>query len=91
MRCFSPLGAVFLLAFSGGLAELYALRPAWETNDGNAHDKEDLSVHEQDQGAIGNQPFTQGWHGVLRAGAFHFWGELSILSGTQWSRRMRPG
>lgn len=28
------LGAVFLLAFTGGLAELYALRPQWETNTG---------------------------------------------------------
>lgn len=28
------LGAIFLLAFSGGIAELYALRPEWETNVG---------------------------------------------------------
>jgi hypothetical protein len=28
------LGAIFLLAFSGGIAELYALRPEWETNLG---------------------------------------------------------
>lgn len=28
------LGAIFLLAFTGGIAELYALRPEWETNLG---------------------------------------------------------
>ena len=27
-------GAIFLLAFSGGIAELYALRAEWETNLG---------------------------------------------------------
>ena len=28
------LGAIFLLAFTGGIAELYALRPEWETTLG---------------------------------------------------------
>jgi len=29
-----PFCAISLLAFTGGLAELYALRPQWETNTG---------------------------------------------------------